>query len=183
MNAWVILLSCCAGTALAADFNVISPGSFYSINGMSPNPVLTLVRGETYTFAISTASNHPFQIVSPAGTTTNNNISSGTITFRVPTNAANYRYRCSVHGFGAQIVTIPPPAVNILNLTIGNELTLRSTGASNYSVLPEFKTNVASTNWFALTVRTNRFLTGTNETICGRPPDGSVFIRIKAQRR
>ena len=36
---------------------------------------------------------------------------------------------------------------------------------------------------FALTVQTNRFLGGTNETICGRPPDSNVFIRVKALRR
>ena len=40
----------------AADFNVTSPGSSYTINGQASNPTLTLVRGKTYTFAISAAS-------------------------------------------------------------------------------------------------------------------------------
>src|SRR5438093_13362721 len=84
----------------AADFNVTSPGTFYAINGVSPNPVLTLVRGETYTFSIMASSVHPFRINSPAGTTSGNNTFSGMITFRVPTNAVNYRYQCSIHDFG-----------------------------------------------------------------------------------
>jgi plastocyanin len=130
---WGALL--CLGAGLhatrAADFNVTSPGFSYTINGMAANPTLTLVRGETYTFAVSTALNHPFEIVSPAGTTTSNNISSGTITFRVPTNAANYSYRCSIHFFGGQIVTIPPPTIRIVNFEVGSNLVLKSTGTNN----------------------------------------------------
>jgi hypothetical protein len=38
----------------------------------------------------------------------NNNISSGTITFNVPAAAANYMYRCSIHGFGNTIITVDP---------------------------------------------------------------------------
>src|SRR5215831_3582748 len=39
-------------TLTAADFTVTTPGFFYAISGMQPNPTLTLVRGRTYTFAI-----------------------------------------------------------------------------------------------------------------------------------
>src|SRR5215831_20659602 len=65
----------------AADFTVTTPGAAYAytINGMSPNPVLTLTRGKTYTFTISTSSIHPFEITNaPPGSVLNNNISSGT---------------------------------------------------------------------------------------------------------
>jgi len=167
--------------AISADFSVNSPGYSYTINGSPSNPTLTLVRGQTYTFAISTASNHPFQIVSPAGSTTGNNISSGTITFRVPTNVVNYSYRCSIHGFGGQIVTIPPPTFRIVNLSVGPSLVLKSTG-TNWNLTPQYSTNLGTTNWFALTVQSNRFNNGTNETFCGRPPVSNAFIRISALR-
>ena len=92
-----------------ADFTVTSPGFFYSISGLSgQNPVITLTRGRTYTFQISTSSIHPFEILdAPAGSVTNNNISSGTITFAVPMAAQNYQYICSIHGFGNTIQTVP----------------------------------------------------------------------------
>jgi len=114
----------------------------------------------------------------------NNNISSGTMTYKVPTNAANYFYDCTVHGqtMRGEIVTIPPPTIRIVDLDVGANLVLRSTGTNNWTLFPEFKTNVVSTNWFALTVQSNRFLNGTNETFCGRPPDSKVFVRIRAQR-
>ncbi len=90
-------------------FSVTSPGFFYAFNGISgENPVITLKRGTTVTFSINTSSIHPFEILdAPAGSVTNNNISSGTITFKVPLTATNYRYICSIHGFGNTIVTVP----------------------------------------------------------------------------
>ena len=92
------------------QFTVTSPGFFYVFSGLSgQNPQLTLVRGGTYTFKISTSSIHPFEILdAPPGSVTNNNISSGTITFKVPAAAANYAYQCSIHGFGNMIITVAP---------------------------------------------------------------------------
>jgi len=93
----------------APDFTVTSPGFFYSFSGVSgQNPVLTLQRGRTYTFKINTDISHPFEILdAPAGSVTNNNIFTGTLTFAVPKTAANYRYRCSLHFFGNTINTVP----------------------------------------------------------------------------
>lgn len=170
------------GQASGADFSVTSPGSSYTINGLSANPVLTLVRGQTYTFAVTTSGVHPFRINAPAGTTTGNNTSSGTITFFVPTNAVNYTYQCSIHGFGAAIQTIPPPAIRIVNVALATNLTVRSLGTNNWRLLPQFSTNLATTNWFNLTVETNRFANGTNETICGRPSGSNLFLRLQALR-
>jgi len=173
--------------ARAADFSVTSPGSSYSINGQGPNPTLTLVRGRTYTFAVSTSSTHPFQILSP-GTSSGNNTSSGTITYTVATNApatSNPGYWCSFHHFSGIILAVdppPPPTIRILSLAVNSNIVLRSSGTNNWSVMPEFSTDLGSTNWFALAVQTNNFANGTNETICGRPPGNSVFIRIKAQQ-
>ena len=169
-------------TVFAADFNVTSPGFFYAINGNQPNPTLTLVRGRTYTFAVNTDPSHPFEILSPG--VVNNNISQGTITYTVPNIASNYTYICSIHFFGGQIVTVappPPPPIHILSLAVSNNVVLRSTGTNGWSVNPEFSTNLTTTNWFALSVLSNRFLNGTNETFCGRPPGTNVFLRIRSQ--
>lgn len=172
--------------AWAADFDVTSPGSFFRINGLQPNPTITLFRGETYTFAVSTTPGfHPFRIDPPPGTPgviSNNNISSGTITYQVATNAGNHTYVCPVHGFRGNIVTVPPPTVRIVRMNVSTNLTLRSLGTNNWRLIPQYSTNLATTNWFALTVETNRFLTGTNETICGRPAATNFFIRLRAQR-
>src|SRR4030095_634680 len=112
---------------------------------------------------------------------TNNNIFNGTITWRVPTNAVNYAYECSIHHFGGTINTIPPPTVRIVDFDVGTNLFLRSTG-TNWILIPQFSTNLGSSNWFALTGQSNRLINGTNETYCGRPPDSNVFVRIQAQR-
>jgi len=168
--------------AVPADFSVTSPGFFYSINGASPNPALTVERGRTYTFAISTSVGHPFEILS-AGVSTNK-VSSGTITWTVPMASSNYHYLCAIHGFGSLITTVapaPPPTIRIVGFSLGTNITLLSTGTDTWTVLPEFQTNLALTNWYALTVQTNVFSAGTNETICGRPPGTFIFIRIRSQ--
>jgi hypothetical protein len=94
----------------------------------------------------------------------------------------NYSYRCSIHGFGGQIVTIPPPTFRIVNLSVGQNVVVKSTGTNNWSLTPQYSTNLSGTNWFALTVQSNRFNNGTNETFCGRLPVSNAFIRISAQR-
>ncbi len=103
-------------SAPPADFTVTSPDFFYRINGQEPNPTLTLTRGSNYTFGINTAADHPFQISSDFDGTpysdgvTGNNISSGLLTFAVPTNApATLYYICSLHLFGGQINIVAPP--------------------------------------------------------------------------
>jgi hypothetical protein len=171
--------------AAAADFTVTSPGYYYSINAKGPNPTLTLVRGKTYTFLVNASSIHPFYIDSPG--VQNNDTYRGTITYTVPMAASNYNYFCSTHGFGGQIVTVAPPApppapiIRLLSLTVSSNLVLRSTGTNTWSVDPEYSTNVNATNWLALTVITNRYLSGTNETICGRPPANPAFIRMSSR--
>ena len=168
----------------AADFSVTSPGYYYSINSKGPNPTLTLVRGKTYTFAINSSAIHPFEIQSSG--VSNNNINQGTLTFTVPNVASNYHYICSIHEFGGVIQTVapttsPPPKIRIVSLSLGTNLVMRSTGTNTWSVLPEYSTNIVATNWFALHVITNRFLDGTNETICGPPPSRDALLRIRSQ--
>jgi plastocyanin len=184
---WLALAAICLGLASskAADFTVTTPGgvSAYTINGIGGNPPLTLVRGRTYTFAVSTAANHPFRINS-AGATPSGGISSGTITYTVPTNAASYTYVCTIHSFmTATITTVPPstpPTPRIVNFSVTNNLIFRASPATNtFLMTPEFTTNVASSNWFALTVQSNRFSGNTNEIFCGRPPGTNLFFRLK----
>jgi hypothetical protein len=183
--ATAVIVLCLSSLPLsAADFSVTSPGFFYSINGNQPNPTLTLVRGQTYTFSVNSSSVHPFEILSPG--VQNNNISQGIITYTVPTVASNYNYICSVHFFGGQIITVAPappqpPTIRILSLAVSNSVVLRSTGTNGWSVNPECSTNLATTNWFALSVLSNSFLNGINETICGRPAGANAFFRIRSQ--
>jgi hypothetical protein len=180
-------LSCALPAALAADFTVTTPGGQFAFNINGANsPSLTLVRGRTYTFDVATSSNHPFRVNS-AGVV-NNNLTSGTLTYTVPTSDANFTYDCTIHGAGMSgtIRTVAPPlppTVRILNISVGTNILLRSTGTNNFTVMPEYKTNLISTNWFALTVQTNRFADGTNDTICTLPQGAgdAVFIRIKSQ--
>jgi hypothetical protein len=170
------------GVVQAADFTVTTPGGqfLFVING-SNSPALTLVRGQTYTFAVQTSANHPFHIESPG--VQNNDITTGVITYTVPTNAINYSYSCVIHPwmFG-DIVTVEPPSIQIFSLAVGSNLVLTSTAPTNWVVQPEFSTNLLGTNWYALTVQTNRPVNDKLETICGRPEGDSVFVRLKASR-
>ena len=166
----------------AADFNVETPGGQYQFlfNGVNAG-ALTLVRGQTYTFDIQTTYQHPFHIESPG--VENNDITTGLITYTVPTNNLNYSYSCGIHPwmFG-DIITIEPPPIQILKLSVGTNLVLTSTATNNWLVQPEYTTNLISTNWYALTVQTNRLVNGRLETFCGRPEGNPVLIRIKAVR-
>ena len=184
----LITLSCALPAAFGADFTVTTPGGqfAFNINGVD-SPSLTLVRGRTYTFQVNTTPGlHPFRVNS-AGVV-KNNITSGTLTYTVPNTGANFTYDCGVHGASMRgtILTVAPPlppTVRILNISVGTNIFLRSTGTNNFTVIPEYKTNLTSTNWFALTVQTNRFADGTNDTICGLPQGagGTIFIRINSQ--
>ncbi|MEJ0089397.1 MAG: hypothetical protein WDM80_06590 [Limisphaerales bacterium] len=168
-------------SADAADFTIETPGGIFAfqINGQNV-PTLTLLRGHTYTFDVKTSNIHPFHIESLG--VENNDINDGLMTFTVPTNNANYYYHCVIHGaqMRGEITTIAPPHIEILKLSVGTNLVLTSTATNNWNVYPEYSTNLSETNWFALTVQSNRFVNGSRETICGRPEGDSVFIRIKS---
>lgn len=194
---WGVLLLCAVLTCGAADFTNTTPGGQFSfnINGTNSPTTITLVRGRLYEFAISTTTspNHPFQIMSnttPMGTAqgvTNNNINTGNMFFRVPTNANNYSFRCGFHTGTASlqgtIATVAPPVPAlppiITSFDFRTNVVLRST-ATNVTFFPEFKTNLNDTNWVLLVVQTNRLINGQMETICGRPSGTNVFVRIRA---
>lgn len=197
----VLLVLAGSCSLVAADFTVTTPegtnATAFTINGVTNSPTITLVRGRTYTFEINTTiNNHPFVFGSlvevgeenlPFGPTpegvSGDNTTTGTATFNVPIDAPDCGYFCNVHAFYGfiQMVDPPPPTVQIVGLTVGTNLVLTSTttDTNGVAIAPEFSTNLLTTNWFALTVNTNRFFDGTNETICGRPPGDAIFIRIK----
>lgn len=194
-----IALLCLAfsSRALAAnpDFIIETPGGQfnYRVNGVDGNPTVTLLRGRTYTFLVSnTASFHPCAFgTQPFGSSlpgvTGGNTSAGVITYNVPANAGDGAYYCSVHGFSGTLHVIdapPAPTIQITRLTVGTNLTLTSliSNTNGLTFVPEFKTNMLATNWFALTVNTNRYVNGTNEAICGKPQGNEVFIRIRANQ-
>ena len=110
----------------ATVFTVGNSGaSAYVING-TPNPPLTLVRGTTYTFNISTVG-HPFCIqassdrtlctpseVPPAGVSAEA-VTSGTITFTPNgTTPAALFYVCGIHDAMRNTITIVAPPVPAL---------------------------------------------------------------------
>jgi len=105
-----------------SDITEVRGKGNYRINQDSnPNPTLTLMEGETYTFNIN-ALGHPFWIktVRSTGTenayssgVTNNGIANGTITFTVPYDApSTLYYNCQVHssmGGIINIIDVPAP--------------------------------------------------------------------------
>ncbi len=108
--------------ATLVTFTVTNSGnSAYIIDGVN-NPVLTLTRGQTYTFNITSGPAHPFFIKTVQGTgtgnaynngVTNNGATSGTLTFTVPMDApATLFYDCANHSpMTARIDVIPEPSV------------------------------------------------------------------------
>ena len=191
-----ILLLFASTRLWAADFDVTAagPDSFYTINSRSPNPTLTLTRGQTYTFFINADPSHPFVISTEdfnfnVPGVSNNDTHSGTITYVVPLDAPDTMlYLCSIHFFGGAINIInppPPPAPNVkivsVSLTSSN-VTLKSTGTNGWFAVPEFSSNLLSSSWSVVPNYTNTFSNGTNtavfnrlEVICGP----NVFLRVR----
>lgn len=105
------------GAAAVINFDVVNlggGGAPYVINGVTPNPTITLQRGQRYTFTVN-APNHPLWIKSTQtlGTSdayygaSNNGISSGVITFLVPMDAPSVLYyNCQYHLADRGIINI-----------------------------------------------------------------------------
>ncbi len=100
-----------ADATFAVQFNVVNSGasaylfdnSADYVSGANSNPTITLYRGFTYKFNINSPG-HPFRIASTQGGAqfnvgvSSNDISSGTITFKVPQNAPSQLfYYCIFH--------------------------------------------------------------------------------------
>jgi len=170
----------------------------YFINGQS-DPSFTLQRGVTYVFQLSNVAFHPFWIKSSLGFGStgafnsgviNNGATSGTVLFTVPAAAPDQLfYQCGNHSSmtGTLSIVTPasPPTVRIVHIAVGQSVVVTSTGTNGWNVIPEFKCDLASTNWTAIAPFTNSFASGTNttsfdrlEAVCGSP---TVFVRIRNQ--
>jgi hypothetical protein len=119
--------------AFGADFTVVNVGmTAYKINNVN-NPTLTLQRGVTYVFSVSSIG-HPFDIKTnfTTGSTdrynngvTGQGVTSGNLIFSVPASApSTLFYHCEVHavmGGTINIVDPPntPPSVTITNPAAG----------------------------------------------------------------
>jgi len=186
-------------SASGQDFAVTPSGlSAYIINGQS-NPTLTLQRGVTYVFSVS-ASFHPFYIKTAPGSigtgnvytngVTGNGVQNGALTFAVPLDAPNpLYYHCSTHATMGGMLTITnppaPPTVRIVFISVSNNVVIKSTGATNWSAIPEYTCAIGSTNWTPVASFTNTLANNTNTTtfnrldaICG----SNTVLRIRNQR-
>jgi hypothetical protein len=142
---WILAVALAGGTVAvqrfafaATNFNVSNNGAVsYLIDANpTPNPSLTLTRGQTYTFTANTLG-HPFWIVTARGAADvmTNAVSTGvdnngtlpgngvgTVTFAVPGNApATLFYQCGVHnnmGGMLNIVSPPVPASGPVGLAV-----------------------------------------------------------------
>jgi|GEM_PF-1346077 hypothetical protein len=146
----------------AADFTVVNVGiTAYSINGQS-NPTLTLQRGNTYIFSVSSVG-HPFDIKTNSTTgsgdrynsgVTGQGVTSGNLTFAVPTNAPNSLvYHCEVHTAMTGVINIvsPPAPATLTNAAMlpgGFFFTVNST--ANHTNIVQASTNLTTTNWISL---------------------------------
>jgi hypothetical protein len=102
------------GGTTTLNVTTINAPTSYTINGVD-NPTLTVQRGVTYTFNLSTAG-HPFYIMSVQGTNTANAYTSGvtgngntagTLTFTVPVGAPNILYYdCSIHSGMTGVINV-----------------------------------------------------------------------------
>jgi hypothetical protein len=161
------------------------------------NPTLILTAGATYQLAIGTTPGfHPVAVTTNSSAfppssaafsgAAPQSVSSGSITVTLP--ATNYPallfYRCNVHGFTGLINILPPPPANeILSVTVTNIVVLTSAGVSNTWVfVPEYSSNLTSGVWAAVPAFSNTFANGTNitmfdrlEPICG----DNVFLRVR----
>jgi hypothetical protein len=113
--------------AAATTFDVNNSGmSAFVIDGVN-NPTLTLTRGQTYTFTVSSVG-HPFWITTARGAgdteanafsqgVTGNGASPGTVSFGVPASApATLFYQCAFHdpmGGTLNVVTAAAPVPSV----------------------------------------------------------------------
>jgi hypothetical protein len=174
--------------------------TFYVVNGAA-NPALTLQRGVTYVFQVTVSPIHPFYIKTNATIGSGNTYNEGVtgqgstttpLTFAVPANAPNKLfYHCGTHQtMGGELnitnAPTPPPSGQIVYIMLAEtHVEIRSIGATGWSPVPEFSSNLTENAWGSVSSFTNDFAGGTNTTtfnrlyaICGP----NVFIRMRNQQ-
>ena len=170
----------------------------FSVDGSpATNPVIELQAGVTNILDIQTYPDHPvvvltsdtFQFYSGANPQylTNQPMSVTAPATGFPT---LLYYACAIHGFFGEIHISapagPPPPNTILQIRVGTNVVMTSTGTSTtWLLVPEFSSNLTSGVWAAVPGFTNYFSDGTNTTtfdrldpICGP----NVFLRVRQQQ-
>jgi hypothetical protein len=98
---------------------------------------------------------------------------------------------CYYHGFYGEIDIAPPlsptpPANTILQVQVGDNIVMTSTGTNTtWLLVPQYSSNLFSGAWSPVPSYTNTFANGTNTTtfprldaICGP----NVFLRLSQQQ-
>lgn len=89
---------------------------------------------------------------------------------------------------GVLTITTPPspPTVKIVYIDVADFITLKSTGANDWSAVPEFRCGLDNSNWTAVANFTNSLANGTNtttfprlEAVCGST---NVLLRVRNQQ-
>jgi spore coat protein A len=92
-----------------------------------------------------------------------------------------------IPGDGGIVTVIDPYAANsghrFYRVRLNPDLLLTSTGTNNSAMIPDYSINLATANWYALTMQTNRFNSGTIEAFCGPPPGNDGILRIRATQK
>jgi hypothetical protein len=174
----------------------------YTVDGQA-NLALTLQRGVTYVFQVDESSFpvHPFYIKTAFTNggavdaftegVTGNGTTGGNLIFTVPQDAPDVLYyHCGNHfPMGATLTIVNPPSSSpdgriVLVSITDTGVTMQSLGASNWTAIPEFSSNVTLNAWATVPNYTNTFVNGTNITtfnrldpICGP----NVFLRMRNQ--
>lgn len=176
--------------AATNQFNVAAVSSLnYTING-SPDPALALVRGFSYAFNVSVSAIHPFYIktasgVVGSGSTWNGGVSaqgvtSGTITFDVPTNAPDILYyQCGTHAAMTGPLNITdPPVVGITRIETGSDILLESTGTDVLDIRIYSTENLTNSAWAPAAIISNTYDGGTNRTRILLPDGTARFYQV-----
>ncbi|HEX4350973.1 MAG TPA: hypothetical protein VH251_11325 [Verrucomicrobiae bacterium] len=194
------------GIALGhADYStntITTPGGIYafSVNGSDPvNPTIQLVAGVTNILIIDTADYHPVVIINSPDPndwysgTDSQVVNSGLINVTPPASGfpTVLYYMCYYHGFYGEIDIAPPlsptpPANTILQVQVGDNIVMTSTGTNTtWLLVPQYSSNLFSGAWSPVPSYTNTFANGTNTTtfprldaICGP----NVFLRLSQQQ-
>jgi hypothetical protein len=161
--------------------------------GTIDNPTIALVAGVTNILDIQTFPDHPVIIVSPDTSgfypgANPQNVNSQPITLMTPSSGfpTNLYYVCSIHGFFGEIhFSVPPPPNTILEIRVGTNVVMTSTGTNtSWRLIPEFSSNLLTGAWAPVPSYTNSFHNGTNTTVFDRldPICGpNVLLRIRQQ--
>lgn len=201
----LLTLLLASGQLCLADYHtntITTPNdSFaFSVDGSDPvNPTIELQAGVTNILNIQTYSDHPVVITSTLDTSDwfagadPQGYNFLPITLVTPADGfpETLYYMCYYHGFYGTIHftaatgSLPPPPNTILEIHVGTNVVMTSTGTNTtWQLIPQYSSNLCSGVWAPVPNFTNYYSDGTNTTIFPRldPICGpNVFLRTVQQ--